>query len=180
MNRGTVLFAVTAAAVGIGVAACAPAGQASAPVKPVSSEEIQVPAPLKVPAGNKVAFAFEGAGVQIYQCTSNAWTLLEPAATLSDNGKSVALHFKGPIWVSTQDGSEVGAAQVPGATVKHSDAVPELLLKANENHGNGVFSKVTFVQRLQTKGGLAPAGSCTSGAQQAVQYSALYRFWVPA
>jgi hypothetical protein len=51
------------------------------------------------------------------------------------------------------------------------------LLKANQNQGQGMFSKVTYVQRLQTKGGLAPSGSCTDGAQQAVQYSALYRFW---
>jgi hypothetical protein len=28
--------------------------------------------------------------------------------------------------------------------------------------------------------GVAPAGSCTEGSQQAIQYSAVYRFWSAA
>ncbi|HKN52807.1 MAG TPA: DUF3455 domain-containing protein, partial [Amycolatopsis sp.] len=36
----------------------------------------------------------------------------------------------------------------------------------------------TFVQRLNTQGGLAPAGSCAAGAQIGVRYSADYKFWV--
>ena len=43
-----------------------------------------------------------------------------------------------------------------------------------------MFSKVTYVQRLRTTGGVAPAGSCTEGSQQAIQYSAVYRFWSAA
>ena len=38
----------------------------------------------------------------------------------------------------------------------------------------------THVQRLATKGGLAPAGGCTEGAQTSVPYEALYTFSVPA
>jgi hypothetical protein len=55
--------------------------------------------------------------------------------------------------------------------------VPELLLKATENHGAGQFSSVTYVQRLATKGGLPPKGACTDGAQQSVEYSATYTFY---
>lgn len=90
-------------------------------------------------------------------------------------GKPVGLHFKGPVWVSTVDGSEVGAA--PVATVNREGAIPQLLLKANQNQGQGMFSKVTYVQRLRTTGGVAPAGSCPEGSQHAIRYSALYRFW---
>jgi hypothetical protein len=100
---------------------------------------------------------------------------LEPAATLSDHGKPVGLHFKGPIWVSTVDGSEVGAA--PVATVNQDGGVPELLLKANQTQGEGTFSRVTYVQRLRTQGGVAPSGMCPDGAQQALPYTAVYRFW---
>jgi hypothetical protein len=39
---------------------------------------------------------------------------------------------------------------------------------------------VSYVQRLNTKGGVAPAGSCTEGAQTSVKYEALYTFSVPA
>lgn len=81
------------------------------------------------------------------------------------------------MWTSTVDGSTVGAAAVPGASNPRPNAVPELLLKANLNSGDGIFGKVTYVQRLDTRGGLAPAGTCASGTQTAVRYSADYAFW---
>jgi hypothetical protein len=176
MNRRKLLLAI--ASVGVAVTACSSVAQPDVPGTPAGQPEIQaaeVPAPLKVPAGNKPTSSLDGAGVQIYQCAKAAWTLLEPAAALSEHGNPVGLHFKGPIWMSTVDGSEVGAA--PVATVQRDGAVPELLLKANQNQGEGTFSKVTYVQRLRTQGGLEPPGSCTDGVQKAVRYSALYRFW---
>jgi hypothetical protein len=175
MNRVTVALALVTAAVGL--AACS-SPQTS--VKPLAQQEVSAPDAVKAPAGNKLLASFEGDGVQIYQCTKAAWTLLEPAATITDHGKPVALHFKGPIWVSTKDGSEVDATAVPGASVKHADAIPELLLKASENRGKGQFSDVTFVQRLATKGGLAPAGKCADGSEVSVPYSATYTFWTAA
>jgi hypothetical protein len=175
MNRVTVALALLTA--GVGLAACSAPQPA---VKTVAQQEVPAPAAVKVPAGNRMLASFDGNGVQIYQCKAAAWSLLEPAATLSDHGKPVALHYQGPIWVSTVDGSEVGAAAVPGASVKHDNAVPELLLKATENHGKGQFGEVTYVQRLATHGGLAPAGSCADGVQASVPYSATYTFWTAA
>jgi hypothetical protein len=176
-----VMVGLAAVSIAVGATACSSTQSVNTPAKPAAQEEVQAPAQVAVPAGNKLTASLQGTGVQIYQCTGGAWTLLEPAATLSDPKQdkgSVGLHFKGPVWVSVVDGSEVGATAVPGAAVKHADAIPELLLKANENYGSGVFGKVSYVQRLQTKGGLAPASSCTSGAQKSVPYSALYQFWV--
>jgi hypothetical protein len=95
---------------------------------------------------------------------------------LSRHGKPVALHSKGPVWTSIVDGSTVGAAAA--ANAPREGAIPELLLKANLNTGDGVFGKVTYIQRLNTRGGVAPAGTCTDGAQTAVRYSADYAFWV--
>jgi hypothetical protein len=80
------------------------------------------------------------------------------------------------VWTSTVDGSTVGAAAV--ANSPQPDAIPLLLLKANLNTGDGMFGKVTYVQRLNTRGGVAPAGTCAAGAQTAVRYSADYAFWV--
>jgi Protein of unknown function (DUF3455) len=164
--------------VALGVAGCSPAGPSSVPSTPVTQEDASgagLPPALVVPARNTLTSSLDGSGVQVYQCVTAKWTLLEPAATLTANGKPVGLHFKGPVWVSTVDGSEVGAA--PVATVNRDGAIPELLLKANQNQGHGMFSNVTYVQRLQTTGGVAPAGSCTEGSQQAIGYSAVYRFW---
>ncbi|MFE0026496.1 DUF3455 domain-containing protein [Amycolatopsis sp. NPDC059021] len=137
----------------------------------------RVPSAIAVPDGNKRVATYRGEGVQIYGCANGAWSLIQPAATLFSHGRAVALHSKGPVWTSTVDGSTVGAAAVPGAAVQHPGAVPELLLKANQNLGDGVFGKVTYVQRLNTRGGVAPAGACTTGAQTAVRYSADYAFW---
>jgi hypothetical protein len=178
MNRTALVLAIASAAVG--VAACSSGAQRDVSATPVTHqvEEAAVPAQLNVPAGNKTTSSLDGSGVQIYQCANGTWTLLQPAATLTDNGRPVGLHFKGPIWVSTVDGSAVGAA--PVATVNQDGAIPQLLLKANLNQGQGAFSKVTYVQRLRTNGGLAPSGSCTDGTQQAIPYSALYRFWSAA
>jgi hypothetical protein len=164
--------------VAFGVAGCSPAGPSQVPSTPVTQQDVGgagLPPTLVVPAGNTLTSSLDGSGVQVYQCFTAKWTLLEPAATLTANGKPVGLHFKGPVWVSTVDGSEVGAA--PVATVNRDGAIPQLLLKANQNQGQGMFSKVTYVQRLQTTGGVAPAGSCTEGSQQAIGYSAVYRFW---
>jgi hypothetical protein len=41
----------------------------------------------------------------------------------------------------------------------------------------GVFSNVTFIQRLDTRGGAAPAGTCTAPSTVAVDYTANYVFW---
>jgi hypothetical protein len=49
---------------------------------------------------------------------------------------------------------------------------------ANSNNGSGIFSNVTFVQRLETEGGVAPTGRCgTEGAELAVPYEADYYFY---
>ena len=133
MKLFTVALTVAALATGAETVACSSGQQlVEATTKPQTQQQVPVPDPLKVPAGNKLVASFEGIGVQIYQCANNAWTLLQPAAIISDNGKPVALHSKGPVWVSTIDGSSVAAAPVPNAAVTHDDAAPELLLKPSK------------------------------------------------
>jgi hypothetical protein len=141
-------------------------------------EAAPVPASIDVPKGNKLVATLPARGVQVYQCIDKAWTLLEPDATLKQDNEVVALHTRGPVWVSTVDGSAVNAAAVPGASVKREKAIPELLLKTAATRGDGLFGKVTFVQRLETKGGLAPAGTCAPGTQVSSQYEATYKFFV--
>jgi hypothetical protein len=170
MNR--VKVAATALA-GIAVAGAIAGFSATAQAEPSA----KVPPQLSVPAGNKLVATFPAKGVQVYQCTDSAWTLLEPAATLRQGKETVALHTRGPVWVSTRDGSAVNAAAVPGAAVPHDNAVAELLLKTTANRGDGVFGKVTYVQRLATKGGLAPTSPCAPGAQTSSPYEATYSFY---
>jgi hypothetical protein len=60
-------------------------------------------------------------------------------------------------------------------------AIPELLLKATDHAGDGVFAGVSFVQRLDTVGGAAPAAATCHddhvGDEQDVPYTAQYLFY---
>jgi len=142
-----------------------------------------VPPALTVPAGNKLTSAFAAQGVQVYTCTAGAWVFTEPAASLigqatGARGLQTAVHFRGPSWESTTDGSLVTATAVANSPVTGS--IAELLLKAATNRGTGLFGKVSYIQRLSTTGGAAPAGSCTDGATTGVPYTAKYRFYSPS
>ncbi|WP_043678484.1 DUF3455 domain-containing protein [Streptomyces xylophagus] len=179
--RRLILSTAALTAVTAGTLVSATVGQAATPQPPLRLG-VTVPDALKVPDGNKLTGVFSAAGVQTYTCTNAAWTLLEPAATLwakNDRSKrSVALHSRGPVWVSTVDGSAVNGSAI--ANSPKTGTIPELLLKSTATRGTGVFADVSYIQRLNTHGGVAPAGACTGTDQVSVQYSATYAFYKPA
>ncbi|MTD54476.1 DUF3455 domain-containing protein [Amycolatopsis pithecellobii] len=155
-----------------GSPATAPASAANTRIGAVA-----VPGELRVPDGHRLVLtAHVDEGSQVYSCTNQAWALLEPAAVLDATSTQV-LHTAGPKWIATADGSAVTGTTV--ASVPTPGAVPQLLLKSTGNRGAGVFGSVDYVQRLDTVGGVAPAGACTDGALDAVPYSAEYRFYAP-
>jgi hypothetical protein len=146
-----------------------------------------VPADLQVPEGNRLFLVGHAVGVQIYECNITAsgtgWTLLAPRAELyGDNGKLIATHFAGPTW-RANDGSWVGGQKEAGVIVDRT-AIPWLKLSATSK-GVGPdgdrLALTTFVQRLNTEGGLAPAASqcdpTSVGTQAEVPYTADYYFW---
>ncbi|MFF2515234.1 DUF3455 domain-containing protein [Streptomyces sp. NPDC058086] len=143
---------------------------------------VDAPAALKVPDGNRLTGVFSAEGVQTYTCTDGTWKLLEPAATLwAGNDRShrpVALHSRGPVWVSTVDGSAVNATAI--ANSPKTGTIPELLLQSTATRGTGVFAGVSYIQRLDTHGGVAPTTACTGTDQISVRYSATYAFYKPA
>ncbi|MEV5956853.1 DUF3455 domain-containing protein [Streptomyces sp. NPDC051987] len=173
----TTAVAATAAATVLGTTAV----QAYS-AKPAHLPAVHAPAALAVPDGNRLTGVYAAHGVQTYTCTDGAWKLLEPAATLSDKRdrahRPVALHSRGPVWVSTVDGSAVNASAI--ASSPKDGAVPELLLKATATRGAGTFEGVTYVQRLDTEGGVAPSAACTGTDQISVPYAATYAFYKAA
>jgi hypothetical protein len=73
----------------------------------------------------------------------------------------------------------VGARTVPPVTVTAS-AIPWLILSAvpTDTVGPGIFARTTYVQRVNTTGGLAPATPPTALGQEArVAYTAEYFFY---
>jgi hypothetical protein len=71
----------------------------------------------------------------------------------------------------------VAAVVQPTVTVD-TNAIPWVRLKAVRNEGSGVFADTTFVQRVNTTGGKAPAVDGTTIGQVArVPYTADYFFF---
>jgi hypothetical protein len=155
----------------------------------------QVPPPLSVPAGAKLELHDRGVGAQVYACTASggqdagvdggattyAWVLKAPDAKLYDAcNQQVGTHGAGPNWTSTLDGSVVNGAKVMQADAPVTSAVPWLLLRATSASGAGAFGSITYVQRVNTSGGKAPAAGCdatTVGSETRVDYSADYYFY---
>jgi hypothetical protein len=142
-----------------------------------------VPGAIEVPQGNKVFLIGHGVGVQIYSCNGVAWSFVGPRANLySKKGKVIVTHYTGPTWEAT-DGSKVVGLTDASITVDPT-AIPWLLLSAASTtpgrHGDRLVD-TTYVQRIATVGGLAPAAAecnaTTAGAVAQVPYTADYYFW---
>ena len=150
----------------------------------------QVPADLAPPAGATLAFKLGARGDQIYTCAAKpedpaafVWTFKAPeAALLNDRNNVVGNHFAGPTWESP-DGSSVKAKVIARVDAPSKNAIPWLLLEATSHSGDGIFSSITHIQRLATKGGVAPTKGCDAahaGAEARVPYMATYTFFNPA
>jgi hypothetical protein len=122
-------------------------------------------------------------GVQKYACQGNGtWLFTDPVATLYKTmgaPKPVGTHFLNfstgrPVW-QWKEGSSVEAARTQTASGGAGN-IAWLLLQAVAT-SPGRLGQTTWIQRLNTTGGVAPAGACTPGATIAVSYSADYFFW---
>ena len=138
----------------------------------------EVPRDIAVEDGNKVHFHGFGVGVQIYTWNGSTWGSAVPEATLfDDEGNVIAIHFGGPTWESNS-GSKVVGALPPKAVTVDPDAIPWLRLSAKSTEGPGIFANTTFIQRVNTAGGKAPAADGAFVGQVArVPYSADYFFY---
>jgi hypothetical protein len=178
MSRKWMVTAALAAAGAIAPTAPALAAGHSDQAFVAAPGQAGVPAALQVPAGNHLVVSLHVIqGVQVYACSKGAWALQEPDADMGVTSRPIVLYTAGPEWVSTVDGSAVWG--MPLASANRTGTIPELLVKAVKNRGQGLFGSVDYIQRLDTYGGLPPAGTCTAGAITASQYLATEDFWAP-
>ena len=146
----------------------------------------QVPKELQPPSGEQVLLQVHAKGDQVYTCKSDGgqpgWTLKGPDAQLFDqSGKPFGKHFTGPSW-QANDGSTVTGKAVANAPSPDADSVSWLLLTVVSRNGEGVLSRAMSIQRINTKGGKAPATGCDAahaGQETRASYSADYVFFVP-
>ncbi len=146
----------------------------------------QIPPQLQPPATEQLVLQLHAKGDQVYTCkegvTQFAWTLKAPDAQLFDKeGKPFGKHFAGPSW-QANDGSLVTGKAVANAPSPDPDSIPWLLVTVLTHDGSGVLSRATSIQRLNTKGGKAPASGCDSthaGQEARIPYTADYLFYAP-
>jgi hypothetical protein len=160
-----------------------------------------VPTDLEVLAPNQAFLLGRGVGTQNYVCQPSgplgrvAWTLFTPQATLfSDLDEQLTTHFFSPnpaeggivrvTWEDSRDTSTVWARLIASVVVT-PDAIPWLKLQTAGTQvgptGGATLTETTFIQRVNTVGGVAPATRCDAlpdvGRKAFVPYTADYFFY---
>ena len=164
-----------------------------------------VPANIQVPAPNEAFLVGHGVGTQNYVCLPSpsigrvAWTLFTPQATLfSDQREQLTTHFFSPnpveggivraTWEDSEDTSTVWGRVIASSLDPNfvtPGAIPWLLVQVVGTQvgptGGDTVSRTTFIQRLITVGGAAPATGCDLptdiGNKAFVPYTADYFFY---
>lgn len=146
-----------------------------------------LPALIQVATGNSLVLETKASGTIEYRCskaqdplTTYKWVMVGPQADLSDQGGEKIGDYSGPParWTH-KDGSFVTGSQV-AVSPNSSKNIPLQLVKTDVSGGLGALTAISYVQRVNTKGGVAPSKKCTVdnvGEKAEVKYSAEYRFW---
>ena len=179
-------------------------------LQPARAEDLKppaVPTNIQVPAGNKLFLVGHAVGTQNYICLPAdggvKFTLFTPQATLFKEQKQITTHYFSPnpfedgtvraTWQHSKDTSTVWGKVADGNSSSDPayvapGAVPWLLVTivgAQEgNKGGDKLEETTFIQRLNTAGGVAPATGCTAltdvGNKAFVPYTTDYFFYKKA
>ena len=146
-----------------------------------------LPEAVKVPAGNKVVMEAVGVGQITYECREKAnaagvyeWAFVGPDAVLnSRSGVQVGKYYGPPATWESNDGSKVTGKQLAVAPASAGN-IPFQLVQASPATGQGAMTGVTYIQRVNTKAGVAPALPCTidsKSKKEIVKYQADYIFY---
>lgn len=179
-------------------------GAIAFPAGPARADDLTPPpVPAGLEVGAELFLAGHGVGTQNYVCAPSndgfAWTLFTPQATLfKDDDRQLTTHFSSPnpdengvvrvSWQHSRDTSAVWASLVKASTDEAfvaRGAIPWLKLKVVGRRagpgGGDALTAATFIQRLNTAGGVAPPTGCAAaadvGAKAFVPYSADYFFF---
>jgi len=150
----------------------------------VAVAEVSIPELIKVPEGYSPVLTAHAKGDQIYQCSLKegkySWETLAPDAKLFDaEGKIVGNHTAGPLW-EYKEGSRVVGRVLKKIDMEPDSSIAWLLVEVVSHQGDGLFSNVSFINRVNTHGGLPPLSGCDAnhlGGEKRVAYTADYIFY---
>lgn len=146
--------------------------------------EVSIPEQIKPPSGSNPLLTVYAKGDQIYQCSVNngvySWQVQAPDARLFDaQGNIVGNHYSGPIW-EYKEGSRVVGRILNKIDIAPDSSISWLLVEVVAHNGNGLFADVSYINRVNTHGGVAPISGCDSnhlGGEKRVGYTADYIFY---
>ncbi|MFN8290289.1 MAG: DUF3455 domain-containing protein [Chitinophagaceae bacterium] len=155
------------------------------------SEKLFIPAevdlPSNRPAGNTRVATYYAIGVQKYRAQAKTggsgvyeWVFTAPRADLFNSSNiKVGTHGAGPCWALSPFDSIFAQAFTPAKTATPDvNSIPWLQLMPKTGKApTGFFNNVSYVQRIATVGGKAPATPPVSATDTVdVPYTAVYRF----
>lgn len=159
------------------------------------SEKLVIPAvidlPANLPNGNTRVATFFAIGVQKYKAQPKAgsnpvmfeWVFVAPEANLYDaTNRKVGTHSAGPTWQLSGSATDsiYGQQFSPPKSAPSNDPATIDWLQLMPKTGKpltGIFSNVSYIQRIATQGGKAPATlPLSAGETIDVAYTAVYRF----
>jgi hypothetical protein len=139
---------------------------------------------IRVPDGHEPAQKLLAKGVQIFRCerVGNAyeWRFRQPEAELFDAQGQPQGRHGASFSFEHRDGSRLLGEVVAHDRADSPDTLPWLLLSA-KSFGSGALAGVSYVQRVNTRAGMPPAG-CSAGQANRllrVEFSADFVFYRP-
>jgi hypothetical protein len=158
----------------------APAPAAETPTRPSLGLFSKIRAPSEV----EPAFELAASGVQIFRCEQDKdgyhWAFRQPEAELRDARGQVVGHHGANYSFEHVDGSRLLGTIVGYDSAPSDDAVGWLLLRT-QSFGQGQLDKVSYVQRVDTAGGMRPPQCPADQVNQIlrVPFSAKFIFYRP-
>ena len=164
-----------------------------------------VPTNIEAPVGHRAYLLGRAVGTQNYVCLPSgagaAWAFFAPQATLfNDDDQQIITHFLSAnpdeaflpraTWQDSRDTSSVWAFATPDTTSTDSrfvapGAIPWLRLQVSGDEegprGGDKLTETTYIQRVNTAGGIVPSTGCAVaadiGKKALVPYTADYFFY---
>lgn len=162
-------------------------GCASRGMPPRAQVQEQLDAQIQVPPGHVVALETTAVGLMRYECrlqtasASPGWELASVHAELMERSGSPIVQYTAPppTWTH-MDGSSVTGDLLALAPRPGTTNLPYQLSRAMPAETRGALHAITYIQRIQTKGGQGMAQPCTperAGETLILPYQADYVFW---
>jgi hypothetical protein len=166
------------------LAACATPGTDGAAVGGPAPPALGLFSRIRVPAGHEAVLQLSARGAQIFRCEhvdgAYLWRFRQPEAELFDGqGRPAGRHGAGYSF-EHRDGSRLVGTVAAHDDAASADTLPWLLL-STRSYGQGALAGVSYVQRVNTRGGMPPAACSPAQANRPlrVDFAAEFVFYRP-